>query len=91
MSSQSQNGRAPWWFTALLAVLAVVMFILGPEAAQALASGSGISAGAGSWLYPAYVVIAGVCAWMCYPTRRSLAWILVALMALSIIMLYISC
>ena len=42
------------------------------------------------WLYPAYVVISGICAWMCYPRRRALAWILVALVLLTDIGLFLT-
>jgi hypothetical protein len=85
------QGRAPWWFAVILVVLAVLMFLLAPVATQALSQGSGLADGAGEWLYPLYVVLLGLCAWACYPQRRALAWILVALMALSNIMMYILC
>lgn len=35
------------------------------------------------WFYPAYVIGTGICAWLCYPERRTLAWILLVLMLLS--------
>lgn len=35
------------------------------------------------WLYPLYVLVTGICATMCYPSRRELAWILLAVMLLS--------
>lgn len=36
-----------------------------------------------TYFYPAYVIATGVCAWLCYPQRKALAWILLALMLLS--------
>ncbi len=36
-----------------------------------------------TYFYPAYVIATGICAWMCYPQRKALAWILLVLMLLS--------
>lgn len=41
------------------------------------------------WFYPAYVIGTGVCAWLCYPERHTLAWILLALMILSHCCMYL--
>lgn len=35
------------------------------------------------WLYPFYVICSGICAWICWPQRRDVMWILLALMVLS--------
>ena len=35
------------------------------------------------WFYPFYVIASGVCAWICWPQRRDVMWILLALMVLS--------
>lgn len=35
------------------------------------------------WFYPAYVIASGVFAYICWPSRRTEAWILLALMLLS--------
>lgn len=35
------------------------------------------------WLYPAYVIATGICAWLSYPRRPEVAWILLVLLALS--------
>lgn len=43
------------------------------------------------WLYPAYVVCAAVCAWICYPARKDVAWILIILLALSHAGMYFLC
>ena len=40
------------------------------------------------WLYPAYVLVAGVCAWMCYPKRKDVAWILLILLTLTHVGMY---
>ncbi|MDE7411678.1 MAG: hypothetical protein K2M94_06535 [Paramuribaculum sp.] len=40
------------------------------------------------WMYPFYVVVAAYLAYQCYPQRRALAWILLALMVLSHIAVY---
>lgn len=35
------------------------------------------------WFYPVYVVVAAVCAWLCWPSRRETSWILLILMLLT--------
>lgn len=35
------------------------------------------------WIYPFYVVLTGWLAYICYPTRRTISWILLILMLLS--------
>lgn len=35
------------------------------------------------WLYPFYVIASGVCAWICWPARKEISWILLVLMLLS--------
>ena len=42
------------------------------------------------WFYPLYVFAAGICAVMCYPARRELAWILLAIMLLTHMALWYS-
>lgn len=72
--------RRPWWFTVILVLLVFPAFGMPWLLA---------SAPAGSMLqtliklYPAYLLLSAVCAWLCYPQRRELAWILVALMAMT--------
>lgn len=68
--------KVPVWFILiiLLAALPVVLFpamLVGTHD-----SGDRVFV----WLFPAYVVIAGVCAYLSYRQRPWVAWILVALM-----------
>lgn len=35
------------------------------------------------WLYPIYVLVSAVCAWLCWPDRREISWILIVLMLLT--------
>lgn len=35
------------------------------------------------WLYPAYVLVTGLCAWICYRQRPELTWILIVLLLLT--------
>lgn len=72
--------RRPWWFTMILILLVFPSFGMPWMLA---------SAPAGSLLhtlvklFPFYLLGSAVCAWLCYPQRRELSWILVALMVLS--------
>lgn len=35
------------------------------------------------WFYPIYVVASVICAWICWPERREVYWILIVLMLLT--------
>ena len=80
--------KAPWWFTALLAILAIGGAMVFPEAARVLDSASWLGADYVGWLYPLYVIVTAVLAWICYPARRTTAWILAAMLALTTIGLF---
>lgn len=75
-----RGGPTPWWFTLIIIIVSVPMFSF---LYFVSATPDGSEARMLAWLYPAYIVIAAVCSWICYPDRRALAWILVTLMALS--------
>lgn len=72
--------RTPLWFGIILVILVLPIFSTPffltntPPDTQARLLG---------WFFPAYGVISAVCAWICYPDRRALAWILAVLMLLS--------
>ena len=83
MSDSPYVFRAPWWFTVLLILFSLPALLLSNPASKVLAGGGWLSSDFSSWLYPAYVVIAGVCSWICYATRRVLAWILFGLIVLT--------
>ena len=72
--------RRPWWFTALLIVLVLPSFGM-PWVLSDAPQGS-LLAALIKW-FPAYLLLSAVCAWMAYPQRRDVAWIIVALMILS--------
>lgn len=77
--------RRPWWFTLILVLLVLPSF----GTPWILADGP-----TGSLLdtlvkwYPVYLVVSAVCAWVSYPQRRDVAWILVSLMILSAIAVF---
>lgn len=76
----------PVWFTLIVIVNALGGLCLMLPAARVLDSAYGLDMG---WLEPVFVVLASICAWVCYPSRRALAWILEALVLLQSIMLLI--
>ena len=76
--------HVPWWFTTLTAILGAGALALTWAAADIVAQAGWLSSNSTGWLFPAYVVILAICAWACYPTRRTLAWVLIAVLALSI-------
>lgn len=72
--------RAPWWVTAIIIVVMVPALVL-PMA------GTGVPEEGMPryllWFYPAYVIASGVCAYLTYPERSYLTWILLVLMVIS--------
>ena len=80
------SGYAPWWFVLIIVTIAFVTAFAIPVANRVMAEAYGDSATIG-WLFPAYIVISGICACSCYSDRRTVAWILVALMVLGDLML----
>lgn len=72
--------RRPWWFTVLLIVL--VLPALSTPWLLADAPEGTLLNGLLRW-FPAYLLLSAICAWLAYPQRRDVAWVLVALMALS--------
>lgn len=83
-------NKTPWWFGALLILVAVISFGFSWAAAHVLADANILSSASSGWLYPAYIVVSTICSWVCYPSRRALAWILLAMMLLLDIGLWIS-
>ena len=74
------TSRVPWWFKAIVIAL-MLPLALYPSALSQLPAGTDIG-----WiarLYPAYAAVSGICAWIVYRQRPEVAWILVALLALS--------
>lgn len=74
--------RAPWWWTALLAVTAAGSAVLIEAAADVLRQ-SGLPDAGMSWMFPVYIVLSAVSAWLCWSRRRTMAWLLLALMLLT--------
>lgn len=74
--------RAPWWMTLIIIICMLPAFIL-PFMLKTPVSELQETARTLVWLYPAYVVTAGVCAWICYPQRKEITWILLILLLLS--------
>lgn len=73
--------KTPWWMTLIIIVLMIPAFaFLPPVISQAPGEEIPLAL---LWLYPAYVIAAGICAWLVYPQRKAIAWILVALLVLS--------
>lgn len=74
------HPRTPWWMTALI-ILITVPLLAYPMALSTLPADH--EAKTLIWLYPAYVIAAGICAWISYPRRPEITWILIVLMILS--------
>ena len=81
---QNQGGplkpRRPWWFTLILILLVLPAF--GTPWVLADAPENSVLAILVK-LFPAFLLLAAVCAWYAYPQRSDLSWILVVIMLLS--------
>lgn len=74
--------RVPIWFLVLI-IVSVLPVTAYPTLMSMWPQGGGNEMGAVLWLYPAYVIASGVFAYICWPTRRTEAWILLAMLLLS--------
>ena len=70
----------PKWFTAIVVVAALPVFLMPWLLNAPCASDEGVRVWV--WFYPIYVVVAGWLAWQCYPQRPALAWVLTVLMVM---------
>lgn len=77
------NIRPPWWFAVLLLVVSVPALIFSNAAYRVLGESGWVMNDLTGWLYPAYVIISAFSAWFVYPTRRTLAWVLLLLVLLT--------
>ncbi len=78
--------KTPWWVTAII-ILAMVPALVLPLSASDMPD-------AGTpryllWFYPAYVIATGVCAYLTYPSRSYLTWILLVLLLMSHAAMYL--
>lgn len=75
--------RSPWWFGILLAIVALPALWLEAQATKVMTDTGWLASDLTTWFFPAYVIISAFSAWFCYPSRRTLAWILFALIVLT--------
>ena len=87
--NEDQRPRLPWWFVALMLAVALPSFIFIPHEFRAVRDTGWPGANDSEWLFPAYVVLSAVLALICYPGRRTVAWILLALVVLTDIFILI--
>lgn len=79
MSKRSAD-LTPGWMKAVIAAM-MLPLALYPRMLDAAADNPSIKYLVA--LYPAYVLATGLCAWIVYPQRHEVAWILLALLALA--------
>ena len=80
--SEEKEPRPPVWFAILLVLLAVPSLLFTYQAIKVTDSTGWLTEAAAGYLFPAYIIISAVGAWMCYPSRRTISWVLVGLLVL---------
>lgn len=90
MSPWPRPQRAPWWFTLLLIIVVLPTATFIPQASYIIEEAEWLGNSYVGWLYPVYVVLSAIIAWACYPSRRTIAWILFSLIVLTDIGLYLN-
>lgn len=90
MTAWPRPQRAPWWFVVLLLIVALPTMAFIPQAVHIVSEAEWLGSSYVGWIYPLYVVLSALLAWICYPERRTVAWILLALMALVDLALFIT-
>ncbi len=83
----TSRGRAPWWLILIAVVMALPVFRTPaliaacppePEIVRTLVM-----------IYPIYVIVTAWLACICWPQRKTMTWILLALMALSSVAIHL--
>lgn len=74
----NDNSKRPLWYK--LIVIAACLPVLMYPKLLSIANGQ---FSIFLTLYPAYVIAAGICAWICYPDRKEVAWILIILLLMT--------
>ena len=82
--------RAPWWFVVLLVLVVLPTITFIPQASHVVSQAEWLGSSYVGWVYPLYIVLSAALAYVCYPMRRTIAWILFGLMVLTDIGLLIS-
>ena len=77
--SENEN-KMPWW-ARLIVIAAAAPVCLYPLLLERTPEGSENELFL--WFYPIYVVVAAVCAWICWARRREVYWILIVMMLLT--------
>ncbi|MFG6386524.1 MAG: hypothetical protein K1V80_08650 [Muribaculaceae bacterium] len=90
MSPWPRPQRAPWWFTLLLIIIVLPGMAFIPQASAILEDARWLGTSYVGWLYPVYILLSAVIAWVCYPQRRTIAWILVALIVITMAGLFVT-
>ena len=72
--------RRPWWLTLIIILLILPAFSTPWLLADA--PGESILEMLVKW-FPAFLLLAGACAWFAWPQRHDVAWILLVIMLLS--------
>lgn len=86
MIHNPNKQTTPWWMT-LIIVIAMIPAMAMPFAMTGLpAENPGRLL---TYFYPAYVIASGICAWITYPKRPELTWILIVLLLMSHAAMYI--
>lgn len=76
----SPHGNTPKWFLVLIILLMLPLFQM-PYLISLCQPGATVRMFL--WFYPAYALLSGYLAYICYPGRRTIAWILLILLILS--------
>ncbi|MFG6391632.1 MAG: hypothetical protein K1V76_04870 [Candidatus Amulumruptor sp.] len=91
MSLPTPKIRLPLWVGILLLVLILPAFMFPAMLQSSMASGED-TVKTLVMLYPVAVILYGIVSWLCYVKERMLLfWILVAMMALTDIMMFVIC
>lgn len=80
-SNQHLTPRMPWWMWVVILVC-MAPGLSFPWVLQLIQSSNPIVR-ALTWFYPAYVLISGLMAWICYGRRTVMTWIVLVLLLLS--------
>ena len=86
----SKPPRTPWWFIAILVLIALPTFTFIPQASHIVEEAEWLGSNYVGWIYPLCIAMCCLFAWATYPQRRTVAWILATVVAMIDLGLFLS-
>ncbi len=79
-SSKAPESRPPLWVIAIIVICMLPVLAFPTLLAE---TATDTPARIFAWFYPFYVIVSGICAYICWPRRPEVTWVLLVIMLLT--------